>query len=39
VGRYVCLPRYHRPAREDSVLAALTLVDQAATAELIDPAA
>jgi hypothetical protein len=39
VGRYVCLPRHHRPAREDSVLAALTLVDQAATAELIDPAA
>jgi hypothetical protein len=39
VGRYVCLPRRQRPAREDSVLAALALVDQAATAGLIDPAA
>ncbi|HET6954076.1 MAG TPA: DUF4118 domain-containing protein [Acidimicrobiales bacterium] len=38
-GRYVCLPRRQRPAREDSVLAALALVDQAATAGLIDPAA
>lgn len=36
VGRFVCLPRRRRPIPEDRVLAALALVDQAASAQLIE---
>jgi hypothetical protein len=36
VGRFVCLPGRRRPIPEDRVLAALALVDQAATAQLIE---
>jgi len=36
VGRFVCLPRRRSPVPEDRVLAALALVDQAASAQLIE---
>jgi hypothetical protein len=36
VGRFVCLPRRRGRVQEDRVLAALALVDQAASAQLIE---
>jgi hypothetical protein len=36
VGRFVCLPRRRHPIQEDRVLAASALVDQAASAQLIE---
>ena len=36
VGRFVCLPRRRHPIQEDRVITATALVDQAATAQLIE---
>jgi hypothetical protein len=38
-ARFVCLPRHRRPVMEDRVLAASALVDQVASAQLIERAA